>query len=173
MERHFTVTGFVVREGRTLLLWHRKNRLWLPPGGHVDPGEEPEGAVLREIEEETGLTARIVPTGPSYAFDSPPQVARPAAILLEDIDEPGRFHQHIDLIYFCAPEGPADAPVTDHTARWLDRDQLAADEPLEYAPGESAPVPDDVRVLGAHAIDSVTRYTGTGADPGPPVGARL
>jgi hypothetical protein len=34
MERRFTVTGFVVEGDRTLLHWHRKLQMWLPPGGH-------------------------------------------------------------------------------------------------------------------------------------------
>ena len=53
--RHFTATGFVVHEGATLLHWHSKVKMWLPPGGHVEENEDPVQAVLREVEEETGL----------------------------------------------------------------------------------------------------------------------
>ena len=44
MERHFTATGFVSHDGRTALHWHRFG-LWLPPGGHVEPNEDPIEAV--------------------------------------------------------------------------------------------------------------------------------
>jgi ADP-ribose pyrophosphatase YjhB (NUDIX family) len=37
--RDFTVATFVVWQERVLLLWHRKLPLWLPPGGHLEPGE--------------------------------------------------------------------------------------------------------------------------------------
>ena len=50
--RDFTATTFVVHEGATLLLWHKKMQAWLPPGGHIDPGELPEEAALREVREE-------------------------------------------------------------------------------------------------------------------------
>lgn|GEM_PF-6423224 len=33
---------------------HKKGELWLPPSGHVDPGEDPKEAVRREAKEELG-----------------------------------------------------------------------------------------------------------------------
>ena len=56
MERHFTVSGFVSQAGKTALHWHRLG-LWLPPGGHIEADEDPIQAVLREVQEETGLAA--------------------------------------------------------------------------------------------------------------------
>jgi 8-oxo-dGTP diphosphatase len=47
---------------RCLLLGdHRKSGLWLPPGGHVEDGEDPRQAVLREAREELGITAEFLP----------------------------------------------------------------------------------------------------------------
>lgn len=40
---------------RLLLVEHRKALLWLPPGGHVEPGEHPRDTVAREIVEELGF----------------------------------------------------------------------------------------------------------------------
>lgn len=47
--------------GRLLLLEHRfhNEHPWGLPGGWADRGEAPEGAVLREVAEETGLEAEI------------------------------------------------------------------------------------------------------------------
>jgi len=48
--------------GRCLLLGdHRKSGLWLPPGGHVEAGEDPQQAVIREAREELDITAQFHP----------------------------------------------------------------------------------------------------------------
>lgn len=47
---------------RSLLLGaHRKSGLWLPPGGHVEDGEDPRQAVRREAGEELGISAEFHP----------------------------------------------------------------------------------------------------------------
>lgn len=53
--RHL-VSYFVVVDGdHVLLVDHRNARLWLPTGGHVEPGEHPRDTVVRELHEELGL----------------------------------------------------------------------------------------------------------------------
>jgi 8-oxo-dGTP pyrophosphatase MutT (NUDIX family) len=34
--------------------------MWLPPGGHVERGEIPDNAAVREVFEETGLNVELV-----------------------------------------------------------------------------------------------------------------
>jgi 8-oxo-dGTP pyrophosphatase MutT (NUDIX family) len=41
--------------GELLLAAHRKAGLWLPPGGHVEPGEDPWHTAVREAGEELSL----------------------------------------------------------------------------------------------------------------------
>jgi 8-oxo-dGTP diphosphatase len=43
--------------GSVLLCDHRLSGLWLPTGGHVEPGEHPLDTVRREAMEELGVTA--------------------------------------------------------------------------------------------------------------------
>jgi 8-oxo-dGTP pyrophosphatase MutT (NUDIX family) len=53
------VGAWLVRDGLILVLQRSggmSDGLWVPPGGNVDPGEEPLAAVIRETLEETGLT---------------------------------------------------------------------------------------------------------------------
>ena len=38
----------------------RKPGLWALPNGNIGPGEKPEEAAVREVEEETGVEARLV-----------------------------------------------------------------------------------------------------------------
>lgn len=55
---HFTASGFVLSEdgSQLLLILHKKLRLWLQPGGHVELGDVSwQAASRREIAEETGL----------------------------------------------------------------------------------------------------------------------
>ncbi|WP_255949728.1 NUDIX hydrolase [Streptomyces odontomachi] len=62
------VCYFVVLDetrGELLLVAHRKAGLWLPTGGHVEPGEDPWGTVGRECREELAVDA--VPSAVSGA----------------------------------------------------------------------------------------------------------
>lgn len=56
-------TGLLVHKGRILVqkrpLGGAWPGLWEFPGGRVEPGESPEAAVVRELQEETGLATRI------------------------------------------------------------------------------------------------------------------
>ena len=156
MNRHFTCTGFLVQGRQTLLLWHPNLRMWVPPGGHLEPNEDPVTAVLREIAEETGLTAEVLPLGQTFPFAYPGQVAPPFTILVEDSAEPGQRHQHIDLIYFCRPsDGASLQPPPDTLVAWVDEEALRANHPIELMGcGVSAPVSEDVRLLALTAIQS-------------------
>lgn len=100
--RHFTVAVFVVSDGRVLLHFHRKLGMWLPPGGHIEPGELPDEAAVREVREETGIQVELVGERREDVED-PVQLHRPAGVQLERI---GPGHEHIDLIYFARPSGP-------------------------------------------------------------------
>ncbi len=152
--RHFTATGFVVREGHVLLHWHPKVKAWLPPGGHIDENEDPLQAVLREIFEEAGIEAEVVEHGPSLELDYPTQVPPPFAIMVEDIHDPvAGYHQHIDMIYFCRSVGtPA---VVNHGWTWVSRADIAAGVALREGDSPLESPPDDVRLLAEHAFIAV------------------
>jgi 8-oxo-dGTP diphosphatase len=56
-------------QGNVLLVDHRKAGLWLPAGGHVEPGEHPAATVRREVREELGTEAVFSPvTGENPMF---------------------------------------------------------------------------------------------------------
>ncbi len=107
--RDFTVAVFVTCGRRVLLLRHRRYRKWLPPGGHLRPGELPDEAALREVREETGLDVTL--TGErALPVAEPRQLVRPEGVQVEVI-EPG--HEHVDFIYFARvePDDGGEPPV--------------------------------------------------------------
>ncbi len=53
--KHLVSYFVVVDEDQVLLVDHKNARLWLPTGGHVEPGEHPRETVIRELKEELGL----------------------------------------------------------------------------------------------------------------------
>jgi 8-oxo-dGTP pyrophosphatase MutT (NUDIX family) len=54
---HVTASGFVLSSLGVVLHRHRHLGIWVQPGGHVEPGEQPAVAARREVLEETGLAA--------------------------------------------------------------------------------------------------------------------
>ena len=139
ISRDFTATTFIVQDRRTLLLWHNKIQAWLPPGGHIEEGELPEEAALREVLEETGLEVEFVGAGEGKLGDVT-VLRQPVCILLETIRP---SHQHIDLIYFARVSGGnlLIDPQAASDFRWCNLDEL--DDPA---------IPGDIRALGRNAI---------------------
>ena len=157
-ERHFTATGYVIAGGRTLLLWHAKLKMWLPPGGHCEPNEDPVEAALREIEEESGLIVAVIlpPDLLQLGEEGHPLVLpAPAVILVEDIvrgDQP--FHQHIDHVYYTRAIAAVDfgAPIPHGAHRWVTAGELTSAFSLPSPDGTLVPVAEDVRLLGVRAL---------------------
>ncbi|HEX8055722.1 MAG TPA: (deoxy)nucleoside triphosphate pyrophosphohydrolase [Novosphingobium sp.] len=93
--QNFSTPVFVVAvalidgEGRVLLQRRRfgseHGGLWEFPGGKIEPGETPQAAALREIEEELAIgldPAALVPLTFASDADSPPPPRRACVILL-------------------------------------------------------------------------------------------
>jgi len=150
MDRHLTVSGFVVHDGRTALHWHRKNQMWLPAGGHIEAGEDPVEAVLREIAEEYALECEVFPLAPRTPYvDGPAQIEPPYTILNEII---AVDHVHVDFVYFCRVLAgyPGRSHEPDSPIIWFDAEQLAmGSAPLN---GLDTPFVPDVQALGIEAI---------------------
>jgi 8-oxo-dGTP pyrophosphatase MutT (NUDIX family) len=53
--KHLVSYFVLVDHDHVLLVDHKNAQLWLPSGGHVEPGEHPRATVARELREELGL----------------------------------------------------------------------------------------------------------------------
>lgn len=57
---HMTASGLVVYKNKVLLIFHNQLKMWLQPGGHLEPEDlSLVAASEREIEEETGLKVKL------------------------------------------------------------------------------------------------------------------
>ena len=110
---HVTASAIVLGgDDRVLLHRHKRLGIWLQPGGHVDPGESCEEAVLREVAEETGLTGDL--------GDAPLHV---------DVHEGPRGHVHLDVRWLVrVPTGATPAPGVGESqdVAWFTRDEALA-----------------------------------------------
>ena len=156
LPKHWVVTGYVCEEGKVLLLHHRKLRMWLPPGGHVELGEDPLRALVREGHEETGLLVEPVssrePDLPEEGRVLP--LPTPHHVQVERID--GR-HEHIDLVYLCRPVGGSLRANPESLAlRWFGRREL-----------REAPLTPTVRRTALSALLTLGEVQGAGVTKGP------
>ncbi len=99
MKKCIVASGILVENGKALLVFHEKLGVWLYPGGHVEEGETPSEAVVREFREETGL--EVEPIGPRLGISGDDVVEEPLplVILREVVRYPAEVHIHYDLIF--------------------------------------------------------------------------
>jgi 8-oxo-dGTP pyrophosphatase MutT (NUDIX family)/GNAT superfamily N-acetyltransferase len=108
---HVTASAIVVGERGVVLHRHKRLGLWLQPGGHIDAGEAPWDAALREAQEETGLPVEHA----ARPADGPP------ALLHVDVHPGPRGHRHLDLRYLlhAPPVAPAPPAGESQEVRWF------------------------------------------------------
>lgn len=115
---HVTGSAFVVGPRGIVLLRHRRLGIWVQPGGHIDTGEAPWDAALREAVEETGMALRHRGETPELAH--------------VDVHAGGRGHTHLDLRYLLDAGDADPAPPEGESQEigwfaWADAPAIAED----------------------------------------------
>ncbi len=115
--KHLVSYFAVVDDEHMLLVDHRIAQLWLPTGGHVEPGEHPRQTVLRELDEELGIA-------PSRAITAPLMVTWTVTV--------GLTAGHVDVsLWYVVPAARSNPVRFDEqeflSVRWFRFDDI----PLE------------------------------------------
>jgi 8-oxo-dGTP diphosphatase len=115
-DTHLVVYFVIISPDRNhvLLVDHKKAELWLPPGGHVDPGENPKDTVRREAFEELGIEVE-------FMFDEP--------LLLTVTKTVGNVAQHTDMTLWYILNGNPNEnlnfdPDEFNQIRWFSVDEI-------------------------------------------------
>ena len=124
----FTVAILVVHNGKVLLIHHRQLDKWLPLGGHIELGEDPEIAALREAKEESGLDVELLGERPPTTEAGTRALIAPRFL---DIHRINPTHEHIGMIYWARPKGGDVTLATGehHAIRWCSAADLDALKP--------------------------------------------
>lgn len=106
---HVTASAVVVSEAgdRVALHLHKRLGMWLQPGGHIEHGESPAEAALREATEEIGVPVRHHRDGGAFVH--------------LDVHPGPKGHTHLDLRFLVrAPEvAPQPAEGESTEAAWF------------------------------------------------------
>jgi 8-oxo-dGTP pyrophosphatase MutT (NUDIX family) len=114
---HVTASAIVVGPRGTVLHLHKRLGLWLQPGGHIEPGETPAEAALREAREETGLAVRLVHDDLAHV----------------DVHPGPKGHTHLDVRFLLETTEDDDRDPTPPDGESPDCRWFAWDEAVEVA----------------------------------------
>ena len=116
---HISASGLVINNGKVLLIFHPFIKRWFQPGGHIDDGELPIDAAIREVYEETGFVC--VPDSKDL---------EPIDIDIHEIPANPKkgedTHLHIDLLY-CLRVSSQEQSTEDLACAWISFDQVESD----------------------------------------------
>ena len=118
----FTITVFIVFDGKVLLVNHPKYNMWIPMGGHIELDEDPEEALYREIIEETGLEVELLTNKPELPSPGTKFLPTPSFM---DVHEANPPHKHISLTYFARAKSDEFKLSNEHDElKWFAPEEL-------------------------------------------------
>lgn len=145
-DRDFVAGAFIVKNDEILLLRHKKYGMWLQPGGHVEEGETPDEAAIRETMEEVGLEVEILESfRPDTSFENKSEdLPQPFNINLHQIEE---GHWHLDFQYLARPVGGVDEKeYSDEDMKWFSKNELE---------NEDLNMPENARKTALNALKEI------------------
>ncbi len=139
-------SGYLVKDGKVLLVHHNKFDKWTPPGGHMEDGETPAETAIREIKEELGLDMEIISAMPQFFAGDDNATPIPMPFYM-DLEVEGFDVPHIGHFFYVKEVGePGEIKHQEdelHGAGWFTKDEL-----------KDLKTFDQVRAVAAYAIDN-------------------
>jgi 8-oxo-dGTP diphosphatase len=114
--------GLVVRDGTVAVVHRPKYDDWSLPKGKLDPGESWEQAAVREVEEETGVRARIVAELPPSRYRDRKGRAKTVRWYRMEAEDADAFEPsaEVDELRWLAPAEAARLVTYDHDRALLE-----------------------------------------------------
>lgn len=122
-DKCWITTIYLIRpDGKVLLSMNKNMKTWIPIGGHIDIGETPEEAVIREVAEETGFSFEFASL-PEIYHRGQMRVIKPYHIQIEKVHHHGH---HINIVFFGRCTKWNDKKETDENEelRWFSAQEL-------------------------------------------------
>jgi len=116
--KHLISYFAVVDDDHLLLVDHINAELWLPTGGHVDPGEHPRDTALREAEEELSIDGEFLKEGPIF-------------VTVTETVGKAAGHTDVSLWYVLRGDRNANLDFDDsefHEVRWFHKNDVPLTE---------------------------------------------
>lgn len=128
MDRHFTVSIFIVYKDKVLLHLHRKAKKILPLGGHIELNELPEEACIRESQEESGLKINLYnpinkQLKKACELAGEKLLINPIHTIFGEINPE---HYHIDFVYYATAKSFDTIPGDGESnfLKWYNKEDL-------------------------------------------------
>ncbi len=128
MKTIVVTAGVIIEQGKILVTQRKESShqglLWEFPGGKVKEGEEPRGALRRELKEELDIEVEV-------------------GMILEAVYHPYPKYPILLLVYHCHIEKGVLKPIGCHDLRWVGLEELKrlpmppADDPVRKHLGSS------------------------------------
>ncbi len=152
-EHDFTASAFVIvnnqDEPRLLLHWHKKLKIYMQYGGHIETSENPWQAISHEIYEESGYAlSQFMVLQPATSIRKLSGVTlHPLPVSSLTHKFPGMNHYHSDLAYaFVTTEEPKSIISKNESQK----SRLLNCAELEKL--DSSEIPEDVREIGLFVL---------------------
>jgi ADP-ribose pyrophosphatase YjhB (NUDIX family) len=128
MDRHFTVSVYIVHKDKVLLHLHKKAKKILPLGGHIEFNELPEEACIREAQEESGLKINIYNPLNNQLKKSCELVGEKLLInpMYTIFGKINPEHYHIDFVYYATANSYDTIPDIGESnlLKWYNKEDL-------------------------------------------------